>query len=102
MVRILFWNARGLKSVIYDLLVVLDEMKVDICCISETRSCMIDFATNEWQWVPGKEYVPSMGNACPRLGLGVLVNKRTMPRATLISSAESSMWVRVAEGRTRT
>jgi hypothetical protein len=46
-----------------------------------------DLSCPEWIWIPGPETLPKVGSAMPRLGLGVLVDRRLFSAAAAVSSS---------------
>ena len=94
-VRGMFWNCRGLET---ELLLLKDYMRskaVSFACLCETKVCGADLSCSEWIWIPGPETLPKMGSALPRMGLGVLADRRMFPSAAAVKTGKYTVWVRL-------
>ena len=52
---IMFWNARGIEEDFVELLATLEEKKMDVACVVETKIFGTDMSTEEWHWIPAPE-----------------------------------------------
>ena len=91
----MFWNCRGLEDEIEHVKLVLEERDAAYGVFCETKSFGANYSDSTWEWLPGPETLPSLGESVPRMGLGVLVRKSLFPGASVVSSGKCTMWVRL-------
>ena len=78
----------------------MEERGIFLAGFCETKVFGEDLSRGHWRWIPGPESLPGMGEDTPRMGLGVMVDDRIHPDATLDSAGKYSMWVRVTVSST--
>ena len=91
----MFWNARGIRDEVPEVLDTMKIKKVGIGLFMETRIYGEDLSQGDWKWLSGTEVLPSPGGDVPRLGMGAFVNDKMLPGAAVVKTYEHSFWVRV-------
>lgn len=89
----MFWNSRGLRTEILDILATMREQKAAVTFIFETRIYNEDMSEGEFKWFRGPEKLPSLGGAEPRRGIGAWVDSQRFPDAAIAFRGIHSLWI---------
>lgn len=93
--NVMVWNARGIEDDVVDVIDLMEERKVTLGCFMETKIFSKDLSRGRWQWFGAAEHLPTLGDASPRLGLGMFVDTDTHTGATPGVSGRYTMWLLV-------
>jgi len=91
----MFWNVRGVKSVLGELLFRLDRDSIPFCGVSESHVYGENLSQGDWVWLRGPESLPVLGMSVPSRGLGAFVNGKILPGASVAFSGAHCFCVRI-------
>jgi hypothetical protein len=94
----MYWNARGLEDELAETLTLMEERGISMAGFTETKVFGTDLSRGRWRWINGPETLPAKGDKTAKLGLGVMVDDRKHPNATIDSIGVYTMWVRLPGG----
>ena len=92
---VFFWNARGLENELDGVIDYMVEKEAAVGAFMETRLFKKDVSRVGWKWIGGAEYLPSLGDEHPRLGLGALIDTERCPGAIAVAGGNYSLWINI-------